>query len=62
MNRLKPISVVVTTEEGKRLKLLAALDEKTVSTFIRDLLIEHTELGNDSFFANGVPSKKHSKD
>lgn len=52
--RLKPVGVVVTEEERKRLKMLAAVEGKTVSSFIRDLLLQHTHLSDDSFFEKGV--------
>jgi predicted DNA-binding protein len=53
-NRRKPVGVVVTSEESRRLKLLAALEGKTVSSYVRDLLLKHTRMADDSFFANGV--------
>lgn len=57
--RSKNIAVLVTAEEQKRLKVIAALQGKTVSTFVYELLLEHTRLGDDSFFANGVPQMEH---
>jgi predicted DNA-binding protein len=61
MDRGKNVAVLVTPKERQRLKVLAALEGKTVSSYIRDLLIQHTELANDSFFASGVPFEEHKE-
>lgn len=59
--RDRPIQVVMTDQESKRVRVLAAQEGKTVSSYVRDILLKNTRLHDDSFFASTERQTVHSE-